>query len=844
MFHLPFPGRDDAVLFSMPVEGVSRWLQLPILVVVLAVIGWVVYRLYRLERSYVPGHWSRVLLACRLALVAVVFAIATLQPQVRHVSRETIPSHVLIAIDRSQSMSITDPQRDPVEKIELARTLKLADDATLEQWLTQLRQLNPPDDAAYRKVIDRVDAMSRYECVQRALDPRGLALLEALGSRHRLELVGFDQRLLPLAGISDSLRSSEASETNLTLPLKQGLERREALKEGLVGIVVLSDGQHNLGGPPGEWARQLGGGEGKPAVPVHTIVCGARVAPADLSIVSARAVPPVVFKHGSAHIELRLQANNLPAGRFRITVQYPDADDLRTRPPIVEFIDYDGATPPPARTIPVKMDRASVEKLKVTVDALDQTGQPVPERFRDNNSRYVVINVAPDKARVLLIDGEARWEQHYLQTALNRDETMTARCVVFDQPRLDLVKENDLVSLGLPELMLPSADELASQDCIILGDVSPGQLSLDDRKRLERYVAERGGTLVILAGKRSMPMQYLDASDPLAKLLPISRPHVVDRKDGFQVALTGDGLQTSFMRLENDAWTSEERWRQMPPHYWAITGTARAGAIVLAQAPAAKRMKADSEREEALIVRHNYGFGRVIYVGLDSTWRWRYKQGDKYHHRFWSQLIRWAASDRALVAGNDFARFGVREAVYPGDREIELLVRLGDQARQTPANAAVSARLFRKKGPGIADEAVGRLTLKPHPEIPGQFETVQSPLPPGDYEMEVSIPGIDDKLVDPAGRPLRAQFQVLPTETGEMLNLAANWVQMKELADKSGGISVALEKANDVIDKLKARTASREVTVDTRLATSWWLLLPLIGLLSIEWLIRKWVGLT
>jgi len=231
-------------------------------------------------------------------------------------------------------------------------------------------------------------------------------------------------------------------------------------------------------------------------------------------------------------------------------------------------------------------------------------------------------------------------------------------------------------------------------------------------------------------------------------------------------------------------------------------------------------------------------------VGLDSTWRWRYKQGDKYHHRFWSQLIRWAASDRALVAGNDFARFGVREAVYPGDREIELLVRLGDQARQTPANAAVSARLFRKKGPGIADEAVGRLTLKPHPEIPGQFETVQSPLPPGDYEMEVSIPGIDDKLVDPAGRPLRAQFQVLPTETGEMLNLAANWVQMKELADKSGGISVALEKANDVIDKLKARTASREVTVDTRLATSWWLLLPLIGLLSIEWLIRKWVGLT
>ena len=50
------------------------------------------------------------------------------------------------------------------------------------------------------------------------------------------------------------------------------------------------------------------------------------------------------------------------------------------------------------------------------------------------------------------------------------------------------------------------------------------------------------------------------------------------------------------------------------------------------------------EEQRALFVRHTYGFGQVFYVGLDSTWRWRYRIGDLYHHRFWSQAIRWAAN--------------------------------------------------------------------------------------------------------------------------------------------------------------------------------------------------------
>ena len=38
-------------------------------------------------------------------------------------------------------------------------------------------------------------------------------------------------------------------------------------------------------------------------------------------------------------------------------------------------------------------------------------------------TRQTVINVVPELSDVLVIDGEARWEYHYLTVALKRDPT-------------------------------------------------------------------------------------------------------------------------------------------------------------------------------------------------------------------------------------------------------------------------------------------------------------------------------------------------------------------------------------------------------------------------------------
>jgi hypothetical protein len=44
------------------------------------------------------------------------------------------------------------------------------------------------------------------------------------------------------------------------------------------------------------------------------------------------------------------------------------------------------------------------------------------------------------------------------------------------------------------------------------------------------------------------------------------------------------------------------------------------------------------------LIAHQYaGQGRVMFVGLDSTWLWRQNVGDRYFYKFWGQAIRFVA---------------------------------------------------------------------------------------------------------------------------------------------------------------------------------------------------------
>src|SRR5262249_2409424 len=151
--------------------------------------------------------------------------------------------------------------------------------------------------------------------------------------------------------------------------------------------------------------------------------------------------------------------------------------------------------------------------------------------------------------------------------------------------------------------------------------------------------------------------------DPLGQLVPVTRIEpVAAMEKGFGVALTETGKRAGWLSL-GEGKASDQAWQDLPKHFWGLTGKAKPGAVVLASAALEAPDKRPGE-ERGLFVQKNFGLGRVLWLGIDSTWRWRFHAEDLYHHRFWGQVVLWAASKDILPAGTTHVRFGSRQPVY------------------------------------------------------------------------------------------------------------------------------------------------------------------------------------
>lgn len=803
MFSIPLPYPQDArLLFSPPWHSLPLPGQIAVLAAVclvpLALLLW----LYRYELKLISPVSALGLLALRLTVLALLLALMCLQPMYVRDSVHGVPGRVIVAIDRSASMELRDPTRS--------------------------------------------DALTRTEAARRLLGPEGANLLGKLrASGHEPLLVGFHRETWQVDANqpNDLFKPVESGQftTDLRGPLEWAVQRSGPTQPAVLGVVLLTDGQHNGSELPGPKAEELGQNK----VPLYAVALGARTPPPDVAVTRVVA-PQSAFFDVDATIDVQFKVTGLPAQDIVVEL-VPEGGEKQER-----TVPH---TPRPDRPdqeyterFTVRMDRAGARAYQVNVRP---KSKDTKETTADNNSRTATINVAKDKAKTLVIDGEARWEYHYLASALARDRSMDLDRVVFQQPRLNnTLSPEDLKKLGHPDAKLPAReDAFAKYDCIILGDVTAEQLPLADRVRLEKYVADRGGTLVLLAGKRAMPLGFPEAApggevDPLRKLLPLEEPKPASVPEGFRTTLTEQGRTTDFLKLKSEP--EDRDWDDLPLHFWAVTGQLKPGATALAVIPAGA---GGADKERPLIVRQSYGFGRVLYVGLDSTWRWRYKEGDMYHHRFWGQAIRWAASEKPLPTNNDFVQFGTPQPVYREGQDVEIVVRLNEELGPIKADLLAGARILRPGKDGKPDEPVALVPLTRREAQPRVLDGKVRDLPSGDYAIELVIPDLGaDKLAPrpgegKAGESLRAPFRVTHPDSEELLRLETNFKELEDLAGKGGGRVFTEEDAAELVDLLAKKMVPVPEHEEQKL-WEWWVFLVIVSvLLAGEWAWRKAVGL-
>jgi hypothetical protein len=842
-------GADDRFLTFAP-----RWADLPpvwyfllLAALVLGPLG-LIFWLSRLERRLVAPWQAWGLLSLRLGLVVVLWFTVAFRPALLHTEVEETTGRVRVAVDLSGSMETCDLQRTLAEKIRLARALRLPwpgpalDEALVERWLRHLEtdeSASLPGRAALEEWTAGVDRLTRQQIAERILAPEGVDLLGRLAQRHRVEIVGFDQqeRKADLASWRELFaphRALAASATNLRVPLEETPERGE---DPLLGIVLLSDGRHNVGPAPLARAEALG----KQRLPIYPIALGARQPPAELRIVDLQA-PAKVFKGLKIEVKARVQVTHLPAQDLTVEMQVEGKPVEAEHRTIIKHKGTDRSYP---IEFPLTLNDAGAQTITMRVRPQGEKDTPTA---KGDKSRIILVGDEP--ARVLLVDGEARWEYRYLAAVLGRDPQIRLERVLYVQPRIGMIKEDQLEKSGLPGRRLPDVpatggEPLFEYDCILLGDVAPEQLGPEERRRLDAYVARRGGTLVLSAGKRYLPLAYEAnpgaAQDALVKMLPIQAARVVQPPNGFTLRLSPAGRRTVFLHLQPEE--PAEPWPRLPKHFWGIIGQRKPGASVLA-VPDSSALSFGDDPREGIIVQQSYGAGRVVFVGLDSTWRWRAESGDLHHHRFWGQLVLWAAADKLLPGGNRYVRYGTREASYPEGKEVEVIVRLADDLPPPATTGEARVQLVRQREDGDKLEAVVPLSVSAGNDrvLEGRVRG----LPPGAYSIRLALPAYRDKLPEPAAEktPL---FRVLPEENEEMADVSTNWDLLHALAQASNGRFYRADEAGQIAERLAWRIQRRELREESRPWQDeplvWWLLGGLLTLLTLEWSWRKWLDL-
>lgn len=230
---------------------------------------------------------------------------------------------------------------------------------------------------------------------------------------------------------------------------------------------------------------------------------------------------------------------------------------------------------------------------------------------------------------VLLLDREPRYEMRYLREALKRDRSASVHAYLADPRWRRWGAEG-------PERLPLSGSDLAAYDAVILGDLGPEAFREADLAALAAHVRRNGAGLVLIPGEYGASAGL--AQSPLAELLPARLADAAAIARGYREQRPRRLQRSALAEALGVLDSGGEPWERLAPLLGAAPLEPRPGSEVLAS----------DQEGAALVVARAAGAGRVVLIAVDDTWRWRRGVGDRYLHRFHSQLLRFAAAARRV----------------------------------------------------------------------------------------------------------------------------------------------------------------------------------------------------
>ncbi len=755
--------------------------------IVLAVlVGGLCYWLYRQEtrRSGLP--YGRLLPWLRSIAVALIVLMLT-GPTLQHRWREGTPSRLTIVVDDSESMTLTDGQ-------------------------SKSRYLRAVDGLLHQ-------------------DPE---LLPRLAESFEMKLVrGSSRQTTELWSSTLELETALPESSAAWLPKEFSTTTKlgELFDNDQSSIVVLlTDGQVNEGSSLVEAAQRLPFGQRR----IFTVAYGLESVPADLALISVEH-PDRLFRRDSMTGKMIIR-DTMPAGQsYRVQAKHQGTVIWEQRMTTEGSGQQSVAFSFPVDKLVEAASQAQGKQPKAThqeyaaipIELEFQIVDCVGEANTINNQREINVWGDLHRSRVLLIDGRSRWETRYLKNLFERDPFWEINAVIAEPA--EVLGGTGRLPTGHSDGQFPdSRDGLLDYDLIIIGELSSLALSAEQQRWIVEFVAESGGGLIAVDGRREAWMA--PDLETLTTILPVrrlsSKPRTVEELIGIQLTSTGRSLTALSMDGPGKQDVSEV-WKTLPALHWIAESEPIPGSEVLA----IDSGSASAEQPRPIFATRLHGAGRTFYSASDETWRWRYNVADMFHTRLWNQIARWVMRTPYVVE-SEYISLDAGRMTYAIGESVEIRCRLKQENGTPLTDAEVQASIQRDGKNELM------LNLIADAGVPGVYRGTASSLPPGNYTVSVSASGIPR-----AATAVETLFVVSPRDSKELNEQSSDLKTLRQIAELTEGKALSEDELPLLLEQLKPLSQGRIVESETLLWQSYAWFLPIVVCLSIEWWIRKRVGL-
>ena len=729
----------------------------------------------------------------------------------------------------------------------------------LKPFLT-IYQTNPDDSyllvmidrSKSMQITDSTDSVTRLRRVNDLLFSEEEGLLEKLNAKFKVRLFAFDTTAKRVA--SEALTRAEGESTDIPQALNGALDDLQGIP--LSGAVLLTDGVDRSGVDIAKFAMQIR----ERKLPIHTVGIGAEEGNPDLELVKVD-VPRTAEEDFPVEVWVTLKRKGFNGKKVNVQLT-SNGRVLKT-----ESVDMDEGTSwmsqlsgtdsvsdiKTERTL-IKFTPREAGTQKFEVHAELGEVEAVPQ----NNTKTFLLKVAPTKrVKILFVDGRPRSEFGYIKRALQNDPNIQ----VTDRFLASITADGRQIYGGTRtahdfNFYPDNREMLFDFDAIILGNVDASQFTSKQLEDTVEFVRVRGGGLLILGGSSSLGNHELSESyinTPIAQCLPVELelgsppPPLAPRRlgrsttssqsigdKGYKLQLTPEGKVETLMTLTDKPTENLGRWQIMPSlKGYSKVKRAKAGALVLAEHP--------TDRNEfgnrILIAIHNYNAGRVMVFTPHTSWRWQmipshedgdqrfWHQGDS-HERFWRQVARWLTT-----APKEHIKLDIAKTTYALKEPVVIEVTATDPQFQLTNNAKIRAV--------VLDEAGKRRELKLE-QVLGKDGLYMARFIPNRYgEYTVTATGTL------GGENLGEQQTLFEVKISyaEFSNAELNVALLKTLAEGSGGKYYTMEEAAQLVNQVPLVESATSKITDVDIWDMPFVFGAVIVLLGFEWFLRKRGGL-